>query len=425
MKWNTRFYGLTVVVIALVLFRGELSNAQDLDALLSKTLVLPDLIQEALARNPEIVAVQQQWEASSHRIAQARALDDPTLSVQWWNFPESFNLGQSGNTIIGLSQKFPFPGKLALKEEVASRSAEMTEQALRARERNLIARVKRAYYDLFLAHKAIQIHHEQIDLLTQFVESALAKFRTGKGSQVDVLKAQVEFSMLHQELPVLEQRRDTAQATVNTLVNRDPRFPLGRPQEPREARFDRDLDELFQMAVNARPELKAAALAIQRNELSHALAQRQYYPDFNVAFQRFQNYQADNGFGAVVSINLPFAFWTKPKYDAAVHETGAGVAAAQADLHTLENLTRFQIRDLLAKVRASWEVAVLYRTTVLPQAEESVKAALAGYRTGRTSFLDLIDADRALREFQLAYWRALVERDSRLAEVEQVVGTEL
>ena len=49
----------------------------------------------------------------------------------------------------------------------------------------------RAYFDLFLDHKAIQIHHEQIDLLKQFVEIATAKFRAGTGSQVDVLKAQV------------------------------------------------------------------------------------------------------------------------------------------------------------------------------------------------------------------------------------------
>jgi len=425
MTHSIQFLSLAITVVILIVGTGGRHVAHAVEQGAQPSLVLLDLIHEALARNPELVAARKQWEASSHRIAQARALEDPTLSVQWWNFPESFNLGQSGNTIIGLSQKFPFPGKLALKAEVASRSAEMTEQALRARERDLIARVKRAYYDLFLAHKAIQIHHEQIDLLRQFVESAIAKFRTGKGSQVDVLKAQVELSMLHQQLPVLEQRHDTAQGTVNTLLNRDPRFPLGRPQEPREARFDKDLDELFQLAVNGRPELKAAALAIQRNEQSHALAQRQYYPDMNVAFQRFQNFQRDNGFGAVVAINLPFAFWTKPKYDAAVHETAAGVAAAQADLQTLENLTRFQIRDLLAQVRASWEVAVLYRTTVLPQAEESITAARAGYRTGRTSFLDLIEADRALRGFQLAYWRALVERESHLAEVEQVVGTEL
>ena len=425
MKRNPRLCCLTIALAGLVLSSGAPNDAHGADLPDQRTLTLPELIQEALAKNPEIQAARKQWEASASRIAQARSLDDPTLQVQWWNAPESFNLGRSQNTIIGLSQKFPFPGKLSLKEEVANRSAEITEQALRAKERDLTARVKQTYYDLFLAHKAIQIHHEQVDLLKQFFEIANARFRAGKGSQVDVLKAQVELSTLYQQLPVLEQRRDTAQAKLNTLLDRDPRFPLEPPQQPREGRFDKDLEELFQIAVTARPELKAGELAIQRNERSRSLAFREYLPDLNVGFQRFQNFQARDGFGAVVSINMPFAFWTKPKYDAAVHEAAAAVAAARADLHTAENLTRFQIRDLLAKVRASWEVAVLYRTTVLPQAGQSVEAARVGYRTGRTGFLDLIEADRTLREFQLAYHRALVEREHRLAELEQVVGTDL
>lgn len=425
MNWNGRLHSLTVAVVLGTFFSGGLSKAQDADPLLHKMLALPELIQEALARNPEIVVARKRWEASSHRIVQARTLDEPTLSVQWWNAPESFNLGRADNTIIGLSQKFPFPGKLALREAVVGRSADMAEQALRAKERELIARLKQAYYDLFLAHKAIQIHAEQMDLLKQFVEIANAKFRTGKGSQVDVLKAQVELSTLHQQLPVLEQRRDSAQGVLNQLLDRDPRFPLAPPQEPREGRFDRDLEDLYRAAAAARPELRAADFAVQRNEQSRALALREYYPDISVDVQRFQNYQTPNGFGAMVSINLPFAFWAKPKYDAAVQEAGAAVAAARAEQRTLENLTRFQIRDLLAKIRANWEVAVLYRTTVLPQAEQGVEAARAGYRTGRAGFLDLIEADRAWREFRLEYYRALVEREHRLAELEQVIGADL
>lgn len=413
------------IATVLALTAGVYSSASGEEPVPPQPLILSAVINEALAGNPEIQAARQQWAAAAQRITQARALDDPTLSVQWWNTPESFNLGQAQNTIIGLSQKFPFPGKLALKEEVASRSADITEQALRAKERDLIARVKQGYYDLFLAHKAIQIHHEQIDLLTQFLEIAIAKFRTGKGSQVDVLKAQVELSTLHQQLPVLEQRRETAQAKINTLQNKDPRTPLGLPEEPRVERFTKDLDELFQIAADARPEVKAAGLAVQRHEQARALAHRQYYPDVTVAVQRFQNFQTRDGFGAIMGINLPFAFWTKPKYDAGVQEAGAAVAAARADLQTQENLTRFQIRDVLAKVRASWEVGVLYRTTVLPQAEESLASARAGYRTGRTDFLNLIEADRALREFQLAYYRALVDWQQRVAELEQVVGRDL
>jgi outer membrane protein TolC len=416
---------LAVTVLSLVLWTGAYDGAHAGDQTAAPSLVLPDLIKEALAKNPELAAARQQWEASSQRIAQARALDDPTLSVHWWNFPQSFNVGRADNTIIGLSQKFPFPGKLALKEEVASRTAGITEQALRVKERDLIARVKAAYYDLFLADKDIQIHHEQIDLLKQFVEIATAKFRAGTASQVDVLKAQVELSTLHQELLVLEQRRDTSQAKLNLLLDRDPRFPLAPPQPPRDGRFNQDLEDLYKVAATARPQIKAADLEIQRNEQSHVLAQRQYYPDFDVTFQRFQNHQAHDGFGAYLAMNLPFAFWTKPKYDAAVQEAAAGIAAARADRHALENMTRFQIRDLLARVRANWEVAVLYKTTVLPQAEQAMAAARAGYRAGRSGFLDLIEADRAWRGFQLEYYRALVEREHRLAELEQVVGADL
>lgn len=416
---------LTITVVSMVLWIGALYGAHAGDQTITPSLVLTDLTKEALGRNPELVAARQQWEASSQRIAQARALDDPTLSVHWWNFPQSFNVGRADNTIVGLSQKFPFPGKLALREEVASRSAGITEQAFKAKERDLIARVKGAYYDLFLDHKAIQIHHEQIDLLKQFVETATAKFRAGTASQVDVLKAQVELSTLHQELPVLEQRRDTSQAKLNQLLDRDPRFPLPPPQSPREGRFEQDLEDLYGVATTVRPELKAADLEVQRNEQSHALARRQYYPDFDVTFQRFQNFQTNDGFGAYLAVNLPFAFWAKPKYDAAVQEAAAGIAAARADRHALENMTRFQIRDLMARVRANWEVALLYRTTVLPQAEQSVAAARAGYRAGRSGFLELIEADRAWRGFQLEYYRALVEREHRLAELEQVVGADL
>src|SRR5437773_1889032 len=144
MDWNPRLCCL-IVVVGLALSSGAPHGAYAADQSPGETLALPDLIKEALAKNPEIQAARKQWEASASRIAQARSLDDPTLQGQWWNAPESFNLGRSQNTIIGLSQKFPFPGKLSLKEEVANRSAEITEQALRAKERALSGGVTVTY----------------------------------------------------------------------------------------------------------------------------------------------------------------------------------------------------------------------------------------------------------------------------------------
>ena len=425
MKQNRRRQRVAIASVLVMLFSGGLSRAQDGDSMLHNRLLLPELVQEALARNPELAATRKQWEAATNRITQARSLDDPTLSVELFNVPQTFNVTQTQNSIFGLSQSFPFPGKRALKGEVASRSADMTEQAVRAKERELVARLKQAYYDLFLAQKAVQIHREQVELLRQFVEIANSKFRSGKGSQADVLKAQVELSLLHQQLPVLEQRRKTGEAMLNTLLDRDPASPLGMAQEPAQLPLEESVDNLHRLALNDRPELKAAELDVQRSEQSRALAQRQYYPDFNVSFRRFQNFQANDGFGAYVAMSIPFAFWTKPKYDAGVQEAAAAVEVARAQQHTLENLTRFQVNDLLAKLRATDQVATLYRTTILPQAEQSLEAARVGYRAGKGGFLDLIDTQRAWRGFQLEYFKALVDRQHRLTELEQVVGITL
>ena len=425
MRRNQQRHGVTVALVLLIFFSSGLLWAQDTDSVRRNKLVLPELIHEVLARNPELVAVRKQWEAATSRIAQVRSLDDPTLFVDLFNVPNTLNVTQTQNSIFGLSQNLPFPGKRGLKGDVASRSADMTEQAVRAKERELVARLKQNYYDLFLAQKAVQIHHEQVEVLRQFVEITNVKFRAGKGSQADVLKAHVELSLLFQHLPVLEQRRETVEAMLNTLLDRDPASPLGIAQEPSQLPLDQPIDDLHHLALNDRPELKAAELDVQRNEQSHALAQRQYYPDFNVAFQRFQNFQANDGFGAYVAMSIPFAFWTKPKYDAGVQEAAAAVAVARAQQHTLENMTRFQINDLLAKLRATDQVATLYRTTILPQAEQSLEAARVGYRTGKAGFLDLIDAQRAWRGFQLEYFTALVDRQYRLAELEQVVGITL
>ena len=207
MRPNRRRHCFIVTSVLLLLFCSGLSQAQDGEPVPRNRLVLQELIQEVLVRNPELAAARKQWEVATNRIAQARSLEDPTLSVQLWNIPQPFKATQADNTIFGLSQNLPFPGKRSLKGDVASRSAEMTEQAVRAKERELVARLKQAYYDLFLAQKAVQIHHQQVDLLRQFVEIANAKFRAGKGSQADFLKAQVELSLLFQHRPALDQRR--------------------------------------------------------------------------------------------------------------------------------------------------------------------------------------------------------------------------
>ena len=285
--------------------------------------------------------------------------------------------------------------------------------------------MKVAYHEWFYAHQAIAIHHQEAKRLKQFFEAATAKFRVGKGTQVDVLKAQVEQSKWFQHLPILEQKKETAQAHLNTIVNREPHSPLGVPVAPVGERKALLLEHLQEQASQHRPEILEAALVVEQFDSTIKLAKLQTYPHLRIEVQRWQNRHAQDGFGGLVSINLPFAFWTKPKYEAGIREARAHREVARFQKRTLENRTRFLIQDLMAQLEAKRKILDLYKTTVLPQATLTLRAAMAGYRTDRNDFLDLIEADRALLSYQLELVRALVDWEQLLAKLERVVGTEL
>jgi outer membrane protein, heavy metal efflux system len=418
-----RRHVLIAVTVLTIYLSGWTEQAAGLER--EPPLPIEAVVAEALKQNPEIEAARQRWRAAQERAPQARALDDPEFKVEWWNTPENLDITRTPNTIFGLSQRFPFPGKLGLKESLAVQEADMAASLLRAKELEVAAQVKSAYYEVFLAHKAIEIHHQQIDILQDFFAIANARFRAGKGTQVDVLKASVELSKLFNELPVLEQQRESAKAKVNVLLNRVPQSPLAEPLEPPGPRARRMLEDLQQVAIQNRPELRALDIEIARSQTAIALAQKQYYPDFNVMVSRFQNFEARDGFGAMVTMSLPFSFWTKPKYDAGVREAAANQDSAKASYQVLKNQVLFDVKDLLVKIEATEKLMTFYKTTIIPQARQTLESARANYQTAKLEFLSLLDAERALRDFQLEYYRALTTFEQRMAELERAVGMDL
>jgi outer membrane protein TolC len=174
-----------------------------------------------------------------------------------------------------------------------------------------------------------------------------------------------------------------------------------------------------------RPELRVLDFEITRAQTATALAQKQLYPDFNVSIERYQNFDARDGFGGGVTMSLPFAFWTRPKYEAGIREAASNVDSARATLQALQNQILFEVKDILARIEAAEKMVTLYKTTVLPQAQQTLESARIGYQTGKAEFLTLLDAERAIKDFQLAYYRVLAESEQRMAELERAVGADL
>jgi len=156
-------------------------------------ITLPAAIEQALKNNPRIKAAHQEWKSELETIPQVKALPDPVLSFALFGQSIETRLGPQ-NTRFSLSQKLPFFGKLKIKGEVAeSQTAVFEEQYLKTRA-DVILQVKEVFFTLSWYEETIRITEQEKDILNNLARTAEKKYETGRGSQQDILKVQLEIS---------------------------------------------------------------------------------------------------------------------------------------------------------------------------------------------------------------------------------------
>ena len=408
--------------------RGDLRPEQIEDQLqqeLSEGTVVAALV----ANSPRLLASMRRWEAAVHRIPQVGTLPDPRF--QW-----SYFGGQGAQTRTGtvrnafqLSQTFPFFGKLALQEAVASKAAEVERERFVAQARDLIRQARKVLYQSYYVDRALAITHETLELVRRLEGVARSRYEANQASQHAVLLAQTELADLENTVVTLEDQRVTLQARLNTLLNRPPEAPLGAVAalEPVERTWD--LAALYDRGLELRQELHAARFDIEGNQARVDRARREYLPDLtaglflgDVADYHAIPVRGDNGddqLGVTFGINLPIWIW---KYAAGVDEAEARLEAARHAEQDLQNEVRFEVKEAHFRVQTQWRLVTLYRESQIPKAELSLRVAETEYQAGKIGFLDLIDAERLLLRFRLAYEHALSGYYEGIADLERAVG---
>ena len=389
-------------------------------------LTLDAALTEALANNPELIALRRQFEATRERPAQEPFLAAPTFEAQIWQWP--INTLSPANTnmyMFMFGQDIPGPGKRRLREAVVQKDVELAETDIAVRARHVVDQVKRAYAELFLARKAIEIHHASVDLLRQLADVAQAKYTTGRISQQDVLKAVVELSRVHDHLIMLDEEAQIAEAQLNTLLDRPVSAPIGPLADPHERVLLPSADTLQQLAVEHQPELTMARLGADRADAQLAVVNREYKPDFFAMGGYMLMPNDGDAWMAKVGITWPTAPWSRGRLDAQRAEATAEIAAAKARVRAVENALRLAVQQAYVRVKSAEQRAALLRTTIVPQSEQTLEVSRVAYQTDRVEFLAIIDNERVRLDAHLDYYRALSDLEQALADLERAVGTDI
>ncbi len=395
----------------------------------NEQIQLMTLVEEALANNPDLQAAESRWRMAEHKVIPARSLDDPRLSFALSNYPvDSFSGDETPMTgkEIQLSQMFPFPGKLGAKEDMAKQQALWFRGVYEDAKGQLVQRVKDAWYLVYFQDQAIAITSENIAILQDFIRLTETRYEVGTGHQQDVLKAQVERSKLQDKLFNLEQQRITALADLNRLLNRPVATPMDAPKNLTLPPVDASLQQLIELSRSQRPLFGAYQAVIDRYQAQRRLKKLDYYPDFNVfaGYRQREDVPGDPVEGsdfvsAGVSINLPL--WQGKRREA-VAEADSGMRMARRQFEDFRNRVDFDISDQYAQMEKNRDLVELFKTGIIPQAEQSFEASLSAYQVGDVDFLNLLDSLMTSYRYQINYHRALADYGRSLAKLEAAVG---
>jgi outer membrane protein TolC len=380
----------------------------------------------ALAQNPTIQAARQEVLARAYRVPQAASLQDPMLNVTTFPSPVQTAAGAQ-RLALGVTQKFPWRGKLVTAAAMAEADTNAARARLAAAEFEVIEQVKRAYYELYFAQFALELTTQSRKLLDDLADVARSRFRAGAVSQQHVLRAQLEVSKLDRDLIQLRQELVSARARLARLLHVSPETPLATLEVLPPGQPPADLQALYQRAVSARPELHAQLAEVMRSRRTVRLAELAYLPDPSVGVKWINTASsglsmAANGQDPVmigVGVNLPIY---RRRLEAGVREAQAEAAASARRYDALRDMTLQEVKDLFAQAKSQQEIAALFRGAIVPQAEQTFQVSIRAYQVGEVSFLQLIDNWRQLLRFQLARRRVETQLRQTLATLERTVG---
>lgn len=380
---------------------------------LSTDSLLADYLRFAMLNNPRIEAEYYAWAASVERITGARSLPDPRITF------EADITGVVETVMPGLMIDLPGPGKLRAAGDVAAGESRATYFRFEAEVLRTAMALKSAYFRLHFLEDTLGVQRDTLALLGDLETQAQQQVAAGRSGIQDVLRAQIDREQLTTQIANLEDSRSVLLAEFRSalgLRQDDSTVPVpdtfeASPPPP-------PADQILALATAHNPQLRQMEAEVRRGEAMIDLARTSRVPDFSIGIE------ADVKASPVMwrptgSITLPI--WRD--------KIAAEIAAAQFEKRSSEaRLSAEQIgvaadlASMLYMYRESTRNSDLYSTTLLPKARQSLDAARSGYAAGRSSFLDVIDAERQLLVFDLSLVEARTQRELSLASLSLLIA---
>jgi cobalt-zinc-cadmium efflux system outer membrane protein len=437
----------SVFLVLLTCF-GTPTGTPTLHAQQRDTLSLSALLASA-ADHPMLRMKAAELEASRNRLAMKSTLMNPMLMLGVQGLPTDFRFNEEPMTgkVIGLTQEFPFPGKLAAERALAAQDTTTSLYNL-AEQRNALAReIKYAYFDLYHLEKSNEAYAHHVRVLDQLIEASEARLAANRGTAQDVLSLKLEQATTKGQIidgtsMVAMRIADLIDATGHSIPDGARVMRLDMPA------FHYSISTLDSLAQSNRPLVQSTLSQAEQSTLQLTRSALERYPDFSVSLMYMQrsalsanspmnptNTEAASMLGvpamampqsdllsATVSVTLPIRSEARHQ---AIGEAEAMRDMKEAETSSVLLSVYAALVSNLAKLEALREQHDLITSEVLPLIETSEQTSNARLAAGNATIEDVLRNDITLLHRQHDLYAIEAEYNKTIAAIEFLVGTSL
>lgn len=388
------------------------------------------LLDYAKANNPEYASMRHEAAAASERASAAGALPDPKLRVELQDITmfgqqnPTLSPSRVGSTRYTLMQDVPWFGKRGLQREIATLDADGATGRTMGTWADISSRIKSAYAQFYYIHQNQRLTSEILDLMGRLEKVAQARYAGGLAAQSDAIRAQVEQTNIRNELVVLESESRMTQARLNMLLARPANEPLANPERLRALPAPAKLDSaaLLDRILGRNPLLFADAAKLRAAEKNRDLTHKDRYPDVTFGIAPVQYKKSVKEWEVMFELNIPLQQSARRSRE---REAEAMLSAARSRKDASSNQVQAELAESLSALDAARRIEISIANSLLPQAELTYRAALAGYENGKVDFATLLDAQRQIRQAKQNQIKVQADAQVRLADIERLLGEEL
>lgn len=411
---------LTVIlVLSPAVKAGEVENPTDAqpdhhatgESSASKTLTMQEAIQLALSSSdPYLLEPGETAAAFDDRAISDAQLPDPQFRVNFANWPlDSFSYTQEPMTQfqVGVSQTFPKGKTLELnkKKRQAQAKGERFRQDLRRRE--IILDTRLTWLDLFYWENARGKVRDSRQAVAELIEVIQAIYATGRETSQDILRAELELSLLDDRLVEVDRQSAIARAKLArrigvTAAQRKVMVTQPAMQHPSDIDILTDLLDRHPVA-----QLRATQVEIADRDVD--IAGEQYKPGWAVNVG-YGARGADRADFASVGVVMDVPLFTKNRQDKRVTAAKKTRQASRLSKDAIVLDLRRRLNASFADWQRLQERISLYRSVVLKRAKETTEASLTSYQSGVTDFAELVRARLAELDADLSLLRLTADR---------------